>query len=59
MRRVTGFGTPKGWADGLRGLLLRLAARLRAFWPRRTLLAGMFRLIFWPEPMLFGQPLVA
>jgi transposase len=59
MRKVMGFGTPKGWADGLRGLLLRLAARLRAVWDHRTLLAGKFRPILWPEPMPFGQPLAA
>jgi transposase len=44
MRQLTGFGTPRGWADGLRRLLLRWVARLgpvrrplalsvRALWP--------------------------
>lgn len=59
MQKVTGFGTPKGWADGPGGSLLRLAGRLRAAWHRRTLPVRVFRLILWSEPMSFRRPLAA
>jgi len=32
MRKLTGYGTPKGWADAVRGVLLRCVGWLRAAW---------------------------
>jgi len=45
MRKLTGFGTPKGWADGLRGRLLRLIARWSAASRRRKLLVQLWQSI--------------
>ena len=37
MRKLTGFGTPKGWAAALRGVLHALRDRLRRLTPSRRL----------------------
>ena len=59
MRKVTGFGTPKGWADGLGGSLLHLAGRLWAAWGRQRRLCGVLRLIAAPEPTSTSRALAA
>ena len=59
MRKLTGFGTPKGWADGLRGRLLRFANRLRAAWRRDRLLSQVFRPIFPSQTMSLLTPRAA
>jgi len=59
MRQLTGFGTPKGWADGLGGLLLRFAGRLWAAWARQRRLSGVLRLVVAPESTSTGRALAA
>ena len=59
MRKLTGFGTPKGWADGLGGSLLRFAGRLWIAWACRRRLSGVLRPVVAPEPTSTGRPLAA
>ncbi len=59
MRKLTGFGTPKGWADGPRGRLLRFVHRLSAAWRRDGLLSQLFRPIFPMQTMSLLTPRAA
>lgn len=59
MRKVTGFGTPKGWADRLGGSLLHLAGRLWAAWGRQRRLSEVLRTITVPEPTSPNRTLAA
>ena len=59
MRKLTGFGTPKGWADGLGGLLLRFAGRLWVAWARQRRLSGVLRPVVVPELASTSRALAA
>ncbi len=59
MRKVTGFGTPKGWADGLGRSLLHLAGRLWAAWGRQRRLSQVLRPTTAPEPTSPSRALAA
>ena len=59
MRQLTGFGTPKGWADGLGGWLLRFAGRRWVAWARRSGRSRVLCPALAPEPTGIGRALAA
>ena len=59
MRKLVGFGTPKGWANGLRGSFMRFSGPLSVLRPRRRVAARLFQPIVSSKPTSIDKLLAA